>query len=393
MFHSPRQGPAAARTGVACQPRPRLVRRAVEHVSSRARGADRGGDGRRPVDRPRRPRRPWRATSPTARGSSSPWRSRSAGSALRRCYSLASSPDCERRAQGDRQARARRAGLELAERLASGSGDVLSVLKPEGRFVLDAGDGAAASSSRAGAGSRRSSRSSRRRSPRRGARVTLLYANRDARSVIFARRALAARADARRPPARRPPPRRRARHARRGRRPRAGVASSARRSFYVCGPAPFMALVERGARGGRRPGGPRPRRALRLHAARRTTPLPRRARPAPRRRTSSTSRCAARSTACPTSPGKTLLQTARDAGLDAPYSCEEGFCGCCASHLLEGRVVMAADDALSERGEEEGDDPRLPVPPGDAALRVPVRRRLKHVLLWRSVSPARAWGR
>ena len=53
-------------------------------------------------------------------------------------------------------------------------------------------------------------------------------------------------------------------------------------------------------------------------------------------------------------PGKTLLQIAQDAGLDAPYSCEEGFCGCCASDLLEGKVTMAADDALSIEEKRRG---------------------------------------
>jgi 3-ketosteroid 9alpha-monooxygenase subunit B len=53
-------------------------------------------------------------------------------------------------------------------------------------------------------------------------------------------------------------------------------------------------------------------------------------------------------------PGKTLLQVARDAGLDAPYSCEEGFCGCCASDLLEGRVTMTADDALTAEEKKRG---------------------------------------
>jgi 3-ketosteroid 9alpha-monooxygenase subunit B len=52
--------------------------------------------------------------------------------------------------------------------------------------------------------------------------------------------------------------------------------------------------------------------------------------------------------------GRTLLQTARDGGLDAPYSCEEGFCGTCASNLLEGRVEMAACDALTEAEQKKG---------------------------------------
>lgn len=46
--------------------------------------------------------------------------------------------------------------------------------------------------------------------------------------------------------------------------------------------------------------------------------------------------------------GKTLLRTALDAGLDAPYSCEEGFCGTCVAQLEEGQVKMDANDALTK---------------------------------------------
>jgi 3-ketosteroid 9alpha-monooxygenase subunit B len=56
----------------------------------------------------------------------------------------------------------------------------------------------------------------------------------------------------------------------------------------------------------------------------------------------------------PYKKGQTLLQAARDGGVDAPYSCEEGFCGTCASDLLEGRVVMAADDALTDAEKKKG---------------------------------------
>jgi 3-ketosteroid 9alpha-monooxygenase subunit B len=56
----------------------------------------------------------------------------------------------------------------------------------------------------------------------------------------------------------------------------------------------------------------------------------------------------------PYTKGRTLLQTARDGGLDAPYSCEEGFCGSCASDLLEGRVEMATCDALTEAEQKKG---------------------------------------
>jgi 3-ketosteroid 9alpha-monooxygenase subunit B len=46
--------------------------------------------------------------------------------------------------------------------------------------------------------------------------------------------------------------------------------------------------------------------------------------------------------------GKTLLRAALDAGLDAPYSCEEGFCGTCVAQLEEGQVKMDANDALTK---------------------------------------------
>ena len=36
-------------------------------------------------------------------------------------------------------------------------------------------------------------------------------------------------------------------------------------------------------------------------------------------------------------PGKTILDTLLDAGLDIPYSCTEGICGTCETRVLEGR--------------------------------------------------------
>jgi 3-ketosteroid 9alpha-monooxygenase subunit B len=53
-------------------------------------------------------------------------------------------------------------------------------------------------------------------------------------------------------------------------------------------------------------------------------------------------------------PGKTLLKLAVDAGLDAPYSCEEGFCGCCTARLVEGTVHMTEDEALTADEKKKG---------------------------------------
>lgn len=36
--------------------------------------------------------------------------------------------------------------------------------------------------------------------------------------------------------------------------------------------------------------------------------------------------------------GETLLATLRRAGVSAPYSCQQGFCGTCRTRVLDGRV-------------------------------------------------------
>jgi ferredoxin-NADP reductase len=47
-------------------------------------------------------------------------------------------------------------------------------------------------------------------------------------------------------------------------------------------------------------------------------------------------------------PGDTLLQTARMAGLSAPSSCEIGSCGTCMARLTQGSVRMINNDALED---------------------------------------------
>ena len=52
-------------------------------------------------------------------------------------------------------------------------------------------------------------------------------------------------------------------------------------------------------------------------------------------------------------PGTTILQAARQVGLDPPYSCEAGNCATCMAKLLEGTCTMHVNDVLTE--EEVGD--------------------------------------
>lgn len=52
--------------------------------------------------------------------------------------------------------------------------------------------------------------------------------------------------------------------------------------------------------------------------------------------------------------GDTLLQTARTAGLQAPYSCETGSCGTCMARITEGSARMVNNDALEDDEVDEG---------------------------------------
>jgi ferredoxin len=52
--------------------------------------------------------------------------------------------------------------------------------------------------------------------------------------------------------------------------------------------------------------------------------------------------------------GDTLLQTARSAGLQAPYSCETGSCGTCMALVTEGSARMVNNDALEDDEVDEG---------------------------------------
>jgi 3-ketosteroid 9alpha-monooxygenase subunit B len=43
-------------------------------------------------------------------------------------------------------------------------------------------------------------------------------------------------------------------------------------------------------------------------------------------------------------PGETILTAARRAGLEPPFACEEAYCGCCMAKLVEGDVDMIMND-------------------------------------------------
>jgi 3-ketosteroid 9alpha-monooxygenase subunit B len=276
------------------------------------------------------------------------------GERLRRCYSLASSPDCGeghkftvKRVQGGR------VSSWLNEKLREG--DALSVMRPEGRFVLDASEAplvlfAGGSGITPVVSILKTALETTMRS------MTLVYANRDARSIIFEReieQLHLAHVDRVRVFHRLDD-----KHGLLDEKQVQHLVNAERGAqAYLCGPAPFMALVERALSNAGWPGDRI--KIERFTLAQRADGAAAAAPPAAAAGGSEVPdtievHLRGEKHVVPYAPGKTLLQTARDAGLDAPYSCEEGFCGCCASDLLEGKVVMAADDALSVEEKKRG---------------------------------------
>ncbi len=53
-------------------------------------------------------------------------------------------------------------------------------------------------------------------------------------------------------------------------------------------------------------------------------------------------------------PDRTILEVAEDAGLEIPFECRSGICGQCKTRLLEGRVTMDVEDALSPADKAKG---------------------------------------
>lgn len=138
---------------------------------------------------------------------------------------------------------------------------------------------------------------------------------------------------------------------------RAFVGDSTDADFYICGPAPFMDVVEdalsmakvsservfierfvvaASARGDEAPAAPAP-----LDVSAPTTE-------------SVTIVLDGRSHELRYQPGETFLETARRAGLRPPFSCESGSCATCMAHLEEGTATMRVNNALTPDEVEEG---------------------------------------
>ena len=53
-------------------------------------------------------------------------------------------------------------------------------------------------------------------------------------------------------------------------------------------------------------------------------------------------------------PNKSILETALDAGIDLPYSCQSGLCTACRGKALSGKVKLDEEEGLSQSERNEG---------------------------------------
>lgn len=120
---------------------------------------------------------------------------------------------------------------------------------------------------------------------------------------------------------------------------------------YICGPTPFMDIVEGGLRAAGVPPG-------QIHLERFTPEPP----PAPEASGGESGPANAEVTielggqrdTAEHHPGATILQTARQMGMPAPFSCESGNCATCMARVVEGAVTMRTNNALTDDEVAEG---------------------------------------
>ncbi len=260
-----------------------------------------------------------------------------------RCYSLASSPDVGEtpKVTVKRVAGGRGSGW-FHDAVAAGT--CLRVMPPLGRFVLHESE-AKLLFFAGGSGITpviALIKSALATTPRR---IRMLYANRDARSVIF-QSELDALARA---------------HPQRFERSdhlddaqgfvtpdevRAAGKGFEDAECYLCGPGPFMSGVEATLRAA---GVPEPRIRIERfelpaeHAQTGVAAEPPGAGPP----SELVIHLEGQTHRVPYQPGQTILAAARAAGLSPPFACEEAFCGSCAAKRVRGEIALDRNDVFS----------------------------------------------
>jgi ferredoxin-NADP reductase len=120
--------------------------------------------------------------------------------------------------------------------------------------------------------------------------------------------------------------------------------------FYICGPGPFMDVVEKTLLG-------MGVEAARIHIERftaaNTVPEPEQPLDA-LTGTRVTIELNGKTDVAEHHPGTTILQTARQMGMAPPFSCEMGSCATCMAILREGTATMHVNNALTAEEVDEG---------------------------------------
>jgi ferredoxin-NADP reductase len=122
------------------------------------------------------------------------------------------------------------------------------------------------------------------------------------------------------------------------------ASTAAAPEYFVCGPAPFMEIVENALVG-------RDVADERIHIERFSPPEQR---PLPESSiaasttTQVTIELGGRTDTVDHHPGATILQTARQMGMSPPSSCESGSCATCMARIVQGGVNMHVNDALTD---------------------------------------------
>ncbi|HXJ37267.1 MAG TPA: ferredoxin--NADP reductase [Candidatus Eisenbacteria bacterium] len=125
------------------------------------------------------------------------------------------------------------------------------------------------------------------------------------------------------------------------------VGSRTQADFYVCGPGPYMNVVQAGL-------DQRGVDPARLFIERFELPDDARAADTESETESVTIQLERRKRRVRYEPGDTILDTARRAGLNPPFACQAGNCGTCMAYLTEGTVTMRANNALDADEVEQG---------------------------------------
>jgi ferredoxin-NADP reductase len=261
-----------------------------------------------------------------------------------RCYSMSSSPDVgDRFATTVKRVPDGRMSNWMNDALAPG--ETIEVMRPSGLFVLR--DAATPIVAFAGGSGITPVISIIKTALATTARpIMLVYANRDADSVIFGNELERLRADS---------PGRLVVHHHLD--CEAGfldalqcaelVGDRVDADFYVCGPGPYMDVVEAGlAKLGVE--------AERVFIERFVVPEEPAAPASDGRTESVVIKLDHREHVLGYQPGDTVLETARRGGLRPPYQCESGSCATCMAHLDEGTVRMRVNNALTAEEVQEG---------------------------------------